>query len=229
MIPKEYTIILFIISCEYLLFFFYLLAKSYRHVLKTKLSSNKFLYFLLIETYCIFRFFFEISYAIGLDKISIGIVFGFTYLLSYSALSVISLSWSKISIRNSFEISFQEKILTYYRFRYVILIVNVMTWIIFIVLAIAYVLFDIPDISNDYIPWIFRLYEGFLTVVILILLLFCGVKLLRIIYKFSNVKPRRLLGLIYIALIAFLIKSVTVIIMLFSPTIYGTLERYPEA
>lgn len=226
---RDYAIIFIIISCEYLLFFAFLLVKSYRHLLKTKLTSNKFLYFLLIEIYCLLRFLFEVSYAFLLQKFAIGFLFSLTYLISYSALSIICISWTKISIKNSFESTLIEKSNRYAYYRALIFIGNLTIWLVFIVLAVLYGCGYIEDKTSDFIPWIFRVYEGFVTVLILILLLISGVKLLYIIYKFSNTKPKRLIILILIALISFIIKTIGIILLLISPTVFGLITSNPEA
>jgi hypothetical protein len=226
---RDYSIIYFIISSEYLLFFAFLLVKSYRHILKTKPTSNKFLYFMLIELYCILRFVFEVSYAFQLQKFAIGFIFSLTYLISYSALSIISISWTKISIKNSFDSTLIEKSNRYSHYRALILVGNLTIWLIFLVLATLYACGYIQDNTSDYIPWVFRVYEGFVTVLILILLLISGVKLLYIIYKFSHTKPKRLIILILIALTSFIIKTIGIILILISPTMFGVIKDNPQA
>ena len=226
---RDYAIIFYIISTEYLLFFAFLLVKSYRHILKTKLTSNKFLYFVLIETYCLLRFVFEISYAFQLQKFSIGFLFSLTYLLSFSALSVICNSWTKISTKNSFDSTLIEKSHRYARYRGLILVGNVTIWLLFLVLALLYACGYIQDNTSDYIPWVFRVYEGFVTVLILILLLISGLKLLIIIHRFSNTKPKRLITLILIALISFMIKTIGIILLLVSPSVFGVIQDSPKS
>lgn len=104
-------------------------------------------------------------------------------------------------------------------------VANAGVYVIFAMLAILYRLDFIPDKKYDNVmPWIFRLYQGFLSVLMLITLYISGYKLINIVNQYCTRRPTKLIVNMTVALIAYFYETVITILTAISPYLFGAIS-----
>jgi hypothetical protein len=99
---------------------------------------------------------------------------------------------------------------------------NIVVYIIFIMLAVLYGVGYIPNVKDDYaMPWVFRVYQVFLSVLMLTCLYVSGFRLIKIVNTYCTRRPTRLMVNMIVALIAYFYETVMAFLIVNSPTLFG--------
>lgn len=191
------------------------------------LPSEVFTFCVFAALCCVSRVSLVFVMVIGASKFVIGFMIALGFLFRFSGISEITRYWyytyrCAIFTMNRLELCpFKlENAIRLEKLGY--LIGNIVIYVIFILLAVLYVLGYIPDVKDDYaMPWVFRVYQVFLSVLMLICLYLSGYKLIKIVNTYCTRRPTKLMVNMTVALIAYFYETVIAFLSVISPTLYG--------
>lgn len=161
------------------------------------------------------------------NRFIIGVMMSLGFLFRFSGISEITRYWyytyrCAIFTMNRLEKSPYElgNYIRHQKLGY--LIGNILVYVLFIVLAVVYGLGYIHNVKNDYaMPWSFRIYQVFLSVLMLVCLYVSGYRLINIVSTYCTRRPTKLMVNMNIALIAYFYETVIAFLIAISPTLFG--------
>jgi hypothetical protein len=223
-----------IVALYLLLFLEYILIAAWLTYKLIKYCRNHYKLPSQVFTFCAFAVLFSVT-RVSLvflmifreNRFIIGVIMSLGFLFRFSGISEITRYWyytyrCAISTMNRLEICPYELGNTIRHQKLGYLVGNILVYVLFIVLAVVYGLGYIHDVKNDYaMPWAFRIYQVFLSVLMLICLYVSGYRLIHIVNTYCTRRPTKLMVNMNIALIAYFYETVIAVLTVISPTLFG--------
>ena len=203
----------------------YKLIKFYRN--QYRLPTQVFTFCTFAALFCLTRVPLILLMILQASEFIKGAMTSLGFLLRFSGISEITRYWYYtyrcfISTMNMLELCPYKLENTIRHQKLGFFIGNIVVYIIFIVLAVLYGVGYIHDVKDDYaMPWVFRVYQGFLSLVMLTCLYVSGYKLIKIVNTYSTRRPTRLIANMIVALIAYFYETVIAFLIVISPTLFG--------